>query len=113
LAAIRKVAGKVALAKASLLDDAVASRRYASLVARKVKTRAPSVTARTILTSWYGEVMTLEAIAPFGVVSVHNTTNSRKGWRRSRKTLERQGSDGADVENDLRWIANLGVRGEE
>jgi hypothetical protein len=55
----------------------------------------------------------LEAVAPVRVVLICDTSNPWKGRGFWRQASERHGSDGADVENDLRWIANLGVRGEE
>ena len=113
MAAKIEVPYKVALAEASLLDDTLAPRSRAPLLARQVRTRPDGVVERTILPAWHGQIVALEAVAPVRVVLICDTSNPWKGcwfWRQAR---ERQGSDGADVENDLRWIANLGVRGEE
>jgi hypothetical protein len=113
MAAKVEVPYKVAFAEASLLDDALAPRSRAPLLARQVRTRPDGVAPSTILRTRHGQIVTLEAVTPDRMVLICDAANSRQGcgfWRQAR---ERQGSDGADMENDLRWIANLGVRGEE
>jgi len=57
--------------------------------------------------------MTLEAITPLVVVSVHNTTNTRRRRRKIRKTLERNGSDCSKMENHIRVVSNLRMAREK